>query len=309
MGTGFIGHTKTLIIVKQKKVRPFQAPPQEPCPIQRMGFVFYRSLARQDQVKIQVHHLQAEAINGNARLMAFFYSFKKVQDNGYIKDWKKLDLSLIKFKISRPTYFKYIKKLIGLGYITEYKGSLQLIGQNTISKLYPIEKKKLKLTYLRNGANLHEEIQKASNYYNVRSQQGAIKTQQHYNVNSGSRKVFKIVNGVGKVYIAQNNEISLSQNETARLMGKRSRTTALKHQKKWKQDGTFFIHNRKVPAHYTSYHAGEYGVFKKGTYILRQLANEFEIRDCNFGKKEKFRTTERPLVECWATSDLTMEHF
>lgn len=266
-------------------------------------------MARQDQVKIQVHHLQAEAINGNARVLAFFYSLKKVQDNGYIKDWKKLDLSLIKFKVSRPTYYKYIKRLISLGYATEYKGSLQLIGQNTISKLHPVEKKDLKLTYLRNGANLHEEIQKASNYYNIRSQQVAIKTQQHYNVNSGSRKVFKIVNGVGKVCIAQNNEINLSQKETARLIGNRSRTTALKHQKKWKQDGTFFINNRKVPANYTSYHAGEYGVFKKGTYILRQLANEFEIRDCKFGKKEKARTTERPLVECWATSDLTMEHF
>lgn len=266
-------------------------------------------MARQDQVKIQVHHLQAEAINGNARVLAFFYSIKKEYENGYIKDWKKIDLSKLKFKVSRPTYFKYIKKLISIGYITEYNGSLRLIGQNTISKLYPIEQKKLKLTYLRNGANLHEEIQKASIYYNTRSQQRAIKTQQHYNVNSGSRNVFKNVNGVGKVYIAAINEINLSQNETARLIGNRSRTTALKHQKKWKQDGTFFIHNRMIAADHTRYHAGEYAVFKKGTYILKQLANEFEIRDLKFGRKEKVRTKDRPLVECWATSELTIENF
>lgn len=253
--------------------------------------------------------MQAEAVNGNARVLAFFYSIKKEYENGYIKNWKKTDLSKIKFKVSRPTYFKYVKRLISMGYITERNGCLRLIGQNTISKLYPIEKEKLKLTYLRNGANLQEEIQKASTYYNIRSQQRAIKTQQHYNVFSGSRNVFKKVNGVGKVCVAATNEINLSQNETARLIGNKSRTTAFKHQKKWKQDGTFFINNRIVAADHTRYHAGEYGVFKKGTYILRQLANEFEIRDSKFGRKEKVRTENRPLVECWATSDLTMEHF
>lgn len=266
-------------------------------------------MARPDQVKIQVHHLQAETVNGNAKLLAFFYSLKKVNECSYIKDWRKLNISLVKCKISRPTYYKYVNKLIKIGYATEHNGSLRLIGQNTITKMYPIEKKDFKLTYLRNGASLKAEIEKAANYYNIRSQNKAIKTQQHYKVKVRSRDVFKIVNGVGSVYSSPINEISLSQKETARLIGCRSRTTAHKRQRKWVKEGTFFINNRLVPAHHKSFHDGEYGVFKKGTYILRQLANEFEIRDNKFGKKEKLRQKELPLVQCYATSDLFIDNF
>ena len=267
-------------------------------------------MARQDQVKIQVHHLQAEAINGNVKELALFYSLKKVRVSGYIKDWKKLNLTLVNHKISRTTYIKRVKRLIQMGLVKDSENSIQLIGQNTISKLYPIEQKELRLVYLNNDQNLKDNIEAASIHAVIKEEQNAIKVNLRYKEKGESREVFKIVNGEGKLYsVILNEETSISQIETARLIGVKSRTTAHRRQKKWSKEKLFQINERVVSSDKNSLTNGVYGVFKKGRFILKQLSNEVIITDHTFGRKRLLRSKDKPKTECWATSDLFNEYF
>jgi len=267
-------------------------------------------MARQDQCKIQVHHLQAEAINGNVKPLALFYALKKVRVSGYIKDWRKLNLALINHSISRTTYIKRISRLIQIGLIKQRGNDIQLIGQNTISKLYPIEQKNLKLVYLQNDKNLKDSIEAASIHAVIKSEQNAIKVNLRYKEKGESREVFKIVNGEGKlISVNVNEETSISQLETARLIGASSRTTAYRRQRKWSREKLFQINERIVNAGKEDLKQGVYGVFKKGRFVLRQLANEVLIADHTFGRKQLLRSKDKPKVECWATSDLFNEYF
>lgn len=254
--------------------------------------------------------MQAEAINGNARVLALFYALKKVHVSGYIKDWKRLNLSLVNHKISRTTYIKRIKRLIQIGLIKEHGNNIQLIGQNTITKLYPIEQKNLKLVYLKNDQTLKESIEAASIYAVIKTEQSAIKVNLRYKEKGESREVFKTVNGEAKLMsVNLKEETSISQLETARLIGARSRTTAYRRQRKWSKEKLFQINERVVNAGKEDLRNGVYGVFKKGRFVLRQLANEVVITDHTFGRKQLLRSKDRPKVECWATSDLFDEHF
>lgn len=267
-------------------------------------------MARQDQCKIQVHHLQAEAINGNVKPLALFYALKKVRVSGYIKDWRKLNLALINHSISRTTYIKRINRLIQIGLVRNKGNDIQLIGQNTISKLYPIEQKNLKLVYLQNDKNLKDSIEAASIHAVIKSEQNAIKVNLRYKEKGESREVFKIVNGEGKlISVNVNEETSISQLETARLIGVTSRTTAYRRQRKWSKEKLFQINERIVSAGKEDLRQGIYGVFKKGRFVLRQLANEVLIADHTFGRKQLLRSKDKPKVECWATSDLFNEYF
>lgn len=268
-------------------------------------------MARQDQCKIQVHHLQAEAINGNVKSLALFYSLKHIYVSGYIKDWRKLNLSLVKHKISRTTYIKRINRLIQIGLVRTTGKDIQLIGQNAILRRYPLDKdENLKLIYLQNDQTLKESIEAASIHAVIKRENNAIKVNLRYKEKGESRKVFKTVNGEAKLCeVNVNEETSISQRETARLIGVRSRTTAYRRQRKWSKEKLFQINERVVNAAPEDLRQGVYGVFKKGSFVLRQLANEVIIRDHTFGRKQLVRSKDVPLVKCWATTDLFNEYF
>lgn len=264
---------------------------------------------RQDQCKIQVHLLEQEAEKGNAKYVALFFSMKHLNRHGIIYDWKKLNLSLLKFKVCHKSYVKYINRLIEMGWIIPKGKNIQLIGQNALTRLYPT--KKVKLIYLNNTFNLKHEIEKAIIKINIKRQLKSIKRSQYKGIMAEQTKsVFKTIRGIGKLIEAvASQDVSLNQKNFSKAIGFKSPTTAWRRQVKMRTEGFLDVVNRKINASETEFKNEVYAIYKKGSFYIKQLSNELNLRDDKFGIKGVWRQKEQPLVKCYATSDLFMENF
>lgn len=243
--------------------------------------------------------------------MALLFSLKKLNRSGHIRDWKKLDLSKIKYKISRPSYTKYIKKIIQLGWAKPYKNGLLLIGQNEISKQYKSDY--IRLIYLTDGVRLRAEIEKAAIMEYIRQQEKAIKTKRLHKGKTGSiTSCYKSLGSVGNVVsCVLKDDTNISRKKMAKMIGFSSEVTAYKRQRRWNREGLINVLNRTVNSDEIEYKEKVKGVFINGAYYLRRLSNELTRRDKIFGKKEDWGRSEKdkPTWKGWSATEQFENHF
>lgn len=261
---------------------------------------------------IPQHILLQEVENGFSKQLALFLSIKKLYESGHIWN-KRVELSLLSYRISRNTYNKYIDQLIEKGWVISKEKQLWLCSFGKIASNYSLkEKERYKISFIENGKDLRKNIEKEAQRILRTRQEQKIK---HVSPTTSSRSVIvqKNVRGVKSMYnVELENERMISQQKMAYQLGFKSRHTGRTRQKQWAKDKFIDVVNRKTLINevYAYEIVNEVkrlrrGVYRLGKLFIQVLANEIIIRDNKFGRKivPIVKSKDEPLVKCYATSE------
>lgn len=240
-----------------------------------------------------IHFVTEMAASGYSKQLALFLSLKKIFSSSHIHNFKKLDLSLVGYRISRPTYFKYLRTLERLQLVkSDGKSGMILTGQNKIVELYPVpNNSKLKYVHLPNDKNLRDSIERVVVKRNLECQTHKMREPHHYKLFG---KILSTVNGVvSESYENLRETTSLSCKKLAYLIGLSSAMTGVRREKRWRESG--FINTQKrlyVVCDRLREDAKELLLqhprnFRYGERIVRRIANGIEVRDTGFGKRRE----------------------
>ncbi len=210
-----------------------------------------------DHCKIPIHLLCD--LKAYHKELALFFSLKAIYQSGYIKDFEKLDLSLLGYRVCRETYLKYIYTLATLGLVHgDYKTkdkktkkgrkivNMWLVGQNQILKLYPTGRYNLEYVTLPNDKKLKNNIEKLVFSRNSRAQTHKIEKSDVDNVKASQLLIIsKPCDGSDSTkMVVPDNTTNLSCQSLANLLGYKHKATGSRRWKKWKEEGFVSIQSR-----------------------------------------------------------------
>jgi hypothetical protein len=250
--------------------------------------------------KLPIHLIQQATSEGWSKPLAMWASMKCIFESSHVHDYSKLDITLIKSGISKPTYMKYLKVLDSKGLIYGKRGEKQmwLAGQKRIlnEQLFPCNGK-LRFVYLENNKNLRDSIERVALEANISAQSYEIEQDIRHNALQPKlqyEEIIKTVDGVKKLYYTlSSRETSLSCKSIAGLMGYKSSATGYKRQRKWKQQGFIESYRRTKVLGRISEETernmrglGKVLVRAQTGWFYQILANQIVVREQRFGMKK-----------------------
>ncbi len=256
-------------------------------------------------IKLPIHSVIEIARLGHCKQLTLYSTLKKFNRPGYIKDYKRLDLTLLKFPITRKTYIKYINTLIRLGLVLIAKNNkdIQLIGIDKLGDMYGEigvsfsgVKKKIKRTYIPNNELLKSNIEKVIITHNIKEQDKAIRFSSKSDTvqREPLTVVKKYANTITSHLINIASETSLSCRNLSKLIGLKSSASGSRREKVWSKDKFMSVTNRTIKhGNGTDLYlsmlkdANPKAIIYRNKYgcISQTIANQIEILNSKLGKK------------------------
>lgn len=183
------------------------------------------------------------AQEGNLKLISLLGTLKVAYPDGFVPNFRKVNLSALGYKISKKTYYAYLKRLERLNFVkSNGKGGMFLIGQKRILELYSHNRPKY--IYLENNEKLRSNFEYIALCKNIENQQFKQKLFSKANVKCETVQVLKKVNGERKICNTPLElETSISCRKQAEIIGYRSPMTGLKRRRELEKRG--FIETNK----------------------------------------------------------------